>query len=77
MINRLILLIKSGFANKTLLQSVFNITCWILKKSKSVDVPNKMWGKLHFGGAWLLIWNLLQLFLYRTNGELNVSMNGM
>jgi len=68
---------KWHFANKTLLQSVFSIACWIHKKSKSVDAPNKMWGKLQFGGAWFLIWNLLHLFLCRTNGELNVSTNGM
>jgi hypothetical protein len=54
----LLLLIRNQCcASKMLLRSVFNISCWV-QKLEIWTPPHRVWGNLHNGATWFLIWNL-------------------
>jgi len=53
--------------------SLFKITCLVHKTSKSVDALHNTWRKLCDGTVWFLMQNLLELFHFSADNELNAS----
>jgi len=62
------------YASKTSSWFVLSVGFWI-HKIKSVDNVSEVWGKLHDGTAWFLNQNLLRLFHFSANSDLNAAVN--